>query len=60
MERYISTEGQIWAYSKNMEEFEKQGRIFYASKGRLYLKHYLDEMPGISVYSLWNNCIFRN
>jgi DNA modification methylase len=54
-------EGRYWAYSKeNMEEFEKQGRIFYSSTGKPYLKHYLDEMPGVSVDSLWNNCVFRN
>jgi hypothetical protein len=53
--------GRYWAYSKeNMEEFEKQGRIFYSSTGRPYLKHYLDEMPGVSVDSLWNNCVYRN
>ena len=53
--------GRYWAYSKeNMEHFEKQGRIFYSSNGRPYLKHYLDEMPGVSVDSLWNNCVYKN
>jgi DNA modification methylase len=53
--------GRYWAYSKeNMEEFERQGRIFYSTKGRPYLKHYLDAMPGCSVDNLWNNCVYRN
>jgi DNA modification methylase len=54
-------EGRYWAYSKeNMEQFEREGRIFYSTVGRPYLKHYLDEMPGASVDNLWNNCVFRN
>jgi len=53
--------GRYWAYSKeNMEQFEKEGRIFYTSTGKPYLKHYLDEMPGVSVDNLWYNCIYRN
>ena len=53
--------GRYWAYSKaNMEEFENQGRIYYSDKGKPYLKHYLDEMPGNSVDDLWNNCVFKN
>jgi DNA modification methylase len=53
--------GRYWAYSKeNMEEFERQGRIFYSANGRPYLKHYLDTMPGSSVDSFWNNCVYRN
>jgi DNA modification methylase len=53
--------GRYWAYSKeNMEEFEKQGRLYYSDKGKPYLKHYLDEMPGNSVDDLWFNCVFKN
>jgi DNA modification methylase len=52
--------GRYWAYSKaNLEEFEKQDKIYYSNTGRPYLKHYLDEMPGTSVDSLWFNCVFR-
>ena len=43
-----------------MEQFEKEGRIFYTSTGKPYLKHYLDEMPGVSVDNLWSNCVYRN
>jgi DNA modification methylase len=53
--------GRYWAYSKaNMEEFDKDGKLYYSSTGKPYLKHYLDEMPGISVDGLWFNCVFRN
>ncbi|MDR1983461.1 MAG: hypothetical protein LBQ28_01355 [Prevotellaceae bacterium] len=53
--------GRYWAYSKaNMEEFEQQGRLYYSDKGKPYLKHYLDEMPGNSVDDLWHNCVFQN
>jgi len=53
--------GRYWAYSKeNMEKFEKEGRLYYSTTGRPYLKHYLDEMPGTSVDEFWNNCVFRN
>ena len=57
----LPPDGRYWAYSKeNMEEFERQGRIFYSIKGRPYLKHYLDAMPGSSVDNLWNNCVYKN
>ncbi|TAG85199.1 MAG: site-specific DNA-methyltransferase, partial [Bacteroidetes bacterium] len=53
--------GRYWAYSKkNMEKFETEGKLYYSSTGKPYLKHYLDEMPGTSVDSLWFNCVFRN
>jgi DNA modification methylase len=54
-------QGRYWAYSKaNMNEFEAEGRIYYSTNGRPYLKHYLDEMPGTSVDEMWFNCVFRN
>jgi len=53
--------GRYWAYSReNMEEFDKQERIYYSDKGKPYLKHYLDEMPGNSVDDLWYNCVFKD
>ena len=53
--------GRYWAYSKeNMEEFDRQGRIYYSENGKPYLKHYLDEMPGNSVDDLWDNCVYKN
>ena len=53
-------QGRYWAYSKaNMEEFEREGKIYYSATGKPYLKQYLDEMPGTSVDCLWFNCVFR-
>jgi len=53
--------GRFWAYSKeNMEQFEQEKRIFYSATGKPYLKHYLDDMPGVSVDNLWNNCVYHN
>ena len=49
-------QGRFWAYSKeNMEKFEKEGRIYYSQTGRPYLKHYLDEMEGVSVQTVWDD-----
>jgi DNA modification methylase len=51
---------RFWAYSKeNMQAFEREGRLYYSSKGKPYLKHYLDEMPGVSIDDLWLNCQFK-
>ncbi len=48
--------GRFWAYSfENMQEFEKQNRIYYSTTGKPYLKHYLDEMPGNSVDNIWTD-----
>jgi len=53
-------QGRYWAYSKaNMTDFESQDKIYYSTTGKPYLKHYLDEMPGTSVDSLWFNCVFK-
>ncbi|MDT3740764.1 MAG: DNA methyltransferase [Candidatus Kapabacteria bacterium] len=52
---------RFWAYSKdNMQNFEKEGRLYYSSTGKPYLKHYLEEMPGVSIDDLWTNCNFRS
>jgi DNA modification methylase len=49
--------GRYWAYSRsNMEQFEAEGRIVYAAKsGMPRLKHYLDEMPGVSLADWWED-----
>lgn len=48
--------GRFWAYSKeNMEQFDAEGRIYYSQTGKPYLKHYLDEMAGVSVQSIWDD-----
>ncbi len=52
---------RYWAYSKeNMQKFEDENRIYYSNTGKPYLKHYLDEMPGVSVDEFWTNCVFRS
>jgi disulfide oxidoreductase YuzD len=36
-----------------MEEFEKEGRLIYSSRGMPRLKLYLDEMPGTPADDMW-------
>jgi len=51
---------RFWAYSKeNMQKFEEENRIYYSNTRKPYLKHYLDEMPGVSVDEFWSNCVFK-
>ncbi len=48
--------GRFWAYSRaNMEKFESEDRLYYSKTGKPYLKHYLDEMLGISPDDLWTD-----
>ena len=49
--------GRYWAYSKaNMEQFDAEGRLTYAPKsGMPRLKHYLDEMPGVTLSDIWTD-----
>lgn len=50
--------GRMWAYTKeNMEEMERQGRIFYTKNGFPRLKQFLDEMPGIPAQSIWTDIL---
>ncbi len=52
---------RYWAYSKeNMQKFEDEDKIYYSNTGKPYLKHYLDEMPGVSVDEFWTNCVFKS
>ena len=49
-------QGRYWAYSKaKMEEFERQGRLYYTKTGMPRLKYYLDEMPGAPVQDIWSD-----
>ena len=46
--------GRYWAYSrKNMEKFEREGRLIYSQRGFPQYKRYLDEMPGMPVQDVW-------
>jgi DNA modification methylase len=48
--------GRFWAYSKeNMEQFEREGRLYYTKTGMPNYKRYLDEMPGILIQDLWTD-----
>ena len=53
----VPPSGRYWAYSKaNMEQFDRDGRLVYAPKsGMPRLKHYLDEMPGVSLADWWED-----
>jgi len=56
----LPPKNRFWAYSKeNMQKFEDENRIYYSNTGKPYLKHYLDEMPGVSVDEFWTNCVFK-
>jgi DNA modification methylase len=50
-------QGRYWAYSRsNMEKFEAERRLVYADKsGMPRYKHYLDEMPGVSLGDVWDD-----
>ncbi|MCX6152613.1 MAG: site-specific DNA-methyltransferase [Candidatus Kapabacteria bacterium] len=51
---------RYWAYSKdNMQKFEDEGRIYYSTTGKPYLKHFIEDMPGVSIDDLWLNCNFK-
>jgi len=47
-----------WKYTADrMRELDDQNRLHYPAKsaGRLRLKNYLDEMPGVPVQDMWND-----
>ena len=48
--------GRYWAYSKeNMKQMHDAGLIYYRTTGMPMLKHYLDEMPGVSLQTFWDD-----
>ena len=52
--------GRHWSYSQeNIDELEKQGRIYYSSTGIPYLKEYEDEytQKGRAVQSVWDDIL---
>lgn len=47
-------QGRYWAYSKGkMEEFDKQGKLYYSNTGQPYIKYYLDDRPGVAASTIW-------
>jgi len=50
------SKGRYWAYSRaNMERFESEGRLIYTRNGMPRLKHFLDQMPGVTVQDIWSD-----
>ena len=48
--------GRYWAYSKaKMQQFEKEGRLYYTKTGMATYKRYLDEMPGVALQDVWTD-----
>ncbi len=48
--------GRMWSLTKEkMEDLEKLGRIEYTKNGTPRRKYFLDELPGVSVQSLWSD-----
>jgi DNA modification methylase len=52
----IPPKGRFWAYSKeNMENFYKEGKLYFSNTGQPYIRYYLDERPGVAVMSFWDD-----
>lgn len=52
--------GRHWSYSQeNIDELDRQGRIYYSSTGIPYLKEYEDEytLKGRAVQSVWDDIL---
>jgi hypothetical protein len=48
--------GRYWAYSKEkMEQFDREGRLYYTATGMPRYKRYLDEMPGVPLQDVWTD-----
>jgi len=48
--------GRYWAYSKEkMKQMHDAGMIYYRTTGMPMLKHYLDEMPGVPLQTVWDD-----
>ena len=54
--KVLPYKGRYLAYSKEkMKEMEDKGQIYYRTTGMPMLKHYLDEMPGVSLQTFWDD-----
>ena len=46
--------GRFWAYSRaKMEEFDREGKLYYSNTGQPYIKYFLDERPGVAASTIW-------
>lgn len=54
------TKGRHWSYSqKNIDDLEKQNKLYYSSTGTPYLKQYMDEYmeQGRRIQTLWTDIL---
>ena len=59
--RIYSRDNPLGDYSKeSIDEFKKQGRIYYTKNGKMQLIRYLDEVKGIAVGNLWDDINYIN
>ncbi|MGH8547816.1 MAG: site-specific DNA-methyltransferase [Methylococcales bacterium] len=50
--------GRFWAYSiAKMEEFDRDGRLYYSNTGQPYIKYFLDERPGVAASTIWHDML---
>ena len=50
--------GRYWAYSRaKMEEFDKEGKLYYSNTGQPYIKYFLDERPGVAASTVWGDML---
>lgn len=53
--------GRMWSYTHDkMQELERNNKLYYTREGMPRIKRYLDEMPGLSVSSLWTDIFAIN
>ncbi|MDP2809726.1 MAG: DNA methyltransferase [Rhodocyclaceae bacterium] len=50
--------GRFWAYSRaKMEEFDREGKLYYSNTGQPYIKYFLDERPGVAASTIWHDML---
>ena len=53
--------GRMWSYTyEKMNELERNNKLYYTREGMPRIKRYLDEMPGLSVPSVWTDIFAIN
>jgi adenine specific DNA methylase Mod len=59
--RLYSRDTPLGDYSKeSIEEFKRQGKIYYTKNGKMQLIRYYDEVEGIAVGNLWDDINYIN
>ena len=50
--------GRFWAYTRaKMEEFDREGKLYYSNTGQPYIKYFLDERPGVAASTIWHDML---